>query len=278
MRFLWKMVVVSIVVVLAGCASQDSVDTEPGDAMAEESAAPSEPTETAEETTPQAPVAEESAEIEVTSTLLASAGIAGFTTGDGTAVAPTSSVTLTTGGAASGRLVPSSSSEEVSLYMTRDGSVPSATNNWGGAIDPASPPLVTRKLEGSGVYKIVAEKDGEYSETTTVYVSWQHEESPALDAPTFEVAGRQVRGSVELPVSDGTNKSARLYIASEYVEAVLYISRDGSDPNQETFWKSQTADGTYLFSPDPTAAAYRVIAVWQESVSPVASLNVTWVE
>ena len=273
MRVVWKLVAVGIVVVLAGCASQESVDTESPEPIAEDRAA------VADGPAVDGPAVDTPAEdTALEATLLDAEGIAVFETGDGTLVMDSSSVPLTTGGANSGRLVPASSDSSVTLYMTRDGSRPSATNNWGGPMDPASPPLVTRQLEGSGVYKIVAEQDGVYSDVFTVYVTWQHEESPALDAPAFEVAGQPVRGSVELAISDGSDESLRLYIVSNYVAATLYISRDGTDPSPESFWKTQVADGTYLFSPEPTAAAYRVIAVWQDGVSPVASLDVTWTE
>ena len=205
-------------------------------------------------------------------------GIAGFVTGDGASVGLSDSITLSTGGAASGQLSPASSDPQVTLYMTRDGSVPSADNNWGGPVAPGNPPMITRQQEGSGVYKVVAELDDAYSEVFTVFVTWTHEASLEVAAPVFEFAGRQITGSVEIPISDGTDEDLRLYISNEYTAAMLYITRDGSDPTPETFWKSQVADGTYLFSPEPTAAAYRVIAVWQDSVSPVASLDVSWVE
>jgi hypothetical protein len=268
MRVLLKLVAVGIVVVLAGCASQESVDTESPEPIAADTVEEQAVDDSAEGTPVEQPAME--------MTLLDAEGIAGFETGDGATATDASSITLSTGGSASGRLIPTSSDSSVTLYMTRDGSSPSATNNWGGPIDPVSPPLVTRQLEGSGVYKIVAEQDGQYSDVFTVYAVWQHEESPALSAPTFEVGGRSISGSVELSVSDGSDETLRLYIVCDYVAATLYISRDGTDPTPETFWKSQVADGTYLFSPEPTAAAYRVIAVWQDGVSPVASLDVAW--
>lgn len=262
MKSVGKVLVFAILVVLAGCASQDTVEEEVEEPVVQEAQAEEAPAE----------------EVEPEPGPLEQPGVVGFQTGSGALIEPDSTITLFTGGAESGRLVPTASDPSFTIYMTRDGSVPSAENNWGGAIDPEAPPLVTRALEGIAKYKVVAELDGEYSDVVTINVDWQHEESPSLDAPSFELDGRDVSGSVEIPVSDGTSEEGRLYIRSNYIAATLYISRDGSEPTPESFWKSQRADGTYLFSPQPTAAAYRVIAVWQDAVSPVASLDVTWVE
>ena len=271
MKVVWKLIMAGAVFVLAGCASQETMDAESGEpAIAEDTVA--------EEIAAAEPAVETVEVIVAEATPLDAEGIAVFRTGDGAAVAASGSITLATGGAESGRLIPASSDSSVTLYVTRDGSVPSAANNWGGAMDAADPSLITRQLEGTGIYKLVAELDGSYSEVFTVHVTWQHEENPVLEAPGFEVAGRPVNGSVELSVSDGSDKDLRLYIVSDYGAATLYISRDGTEPGPETFWRSQVADGTYLFSPEPTAAAYRVVAIWQDAVSPVASLDVVWVE
>ncbi|MCK4515309.1 MAG: hypothetical protein KAU31_08630, partial [Spirochaetaceae bacterium] len=266
MKVLWKLCAACVVFALAGCASQEAVDSESGELAV------------AEETRAEEPVVESVEVAAAEETLLDAEGIAVFETGDGAVVAASGSVTLATGGAETGWLIPASSDSSVTLYVTRDGSIPSAANNWGGPVDPADPLMITRLLEGTGTYRIVAELDGSYSEVLTIYVTWQHEESPVLEAPTFEVAGRRVSGSVEIPVSDGSDEDLRLYVGSNYVAATLYISRDGTDPTPENFWKSQMADGTYVFSSEPTMAAYRIVAVWQDVVSPVASLDVAWVE
>jgi hypothetical protein len=258
MRGLWKLALAGGVLIIAGCAGQQP--------------APEEPVETAEQVQPL------EAEAQAEPGPLEAERIAYFTTGSGEELGSGSSVSLTTGGSETGRLVPASSNPEVTLYMTRDGSVPSAENNWAGEIDPAAPPLVTRRTEGTGTYKLVAELNGAYSDVTTVYVTWTHESDPVLAAPVFEVDGREVSGSVEIPVSDGSTADGRLYIRSSYISATLYINRDGTDPTPDAFWRSQTADGTYLYSPEPTQASYRVIAVWQGASSPVAKLDVTWVE
>jgi len=249
MKLVLKLVAAGVVFVLAGCAGQDVVDSDSP-----------QPEAAAEDTSIEDNQTEDSrAEAEVI-------------------VLDSGSISLATGGADTGRLIPASSDPSVTLYLTRDGSVPSVANNWGGPVDPANPPLITRQLQGTGTYRVVAEKDGIYSEVVMVFVTWQHEESPAVVLPTFEVAGRSVSGSLELGVSDGSDEDLRLYIGSNYVAATLYISRDGSDPTPEKYWQSQIADGTYLFSAEPTAASYRVIAVWQSVVSPVAALDVAWVE
>jgi len=266
MKLVLKLVAAGVVFVLAGCAGQDVVDSDSP-----------QPEAAAEDTSIEDNQTEDSrAEAEVI--VLDAEGIAGFETGTGAAVAASGSISLATGGADTGRLIPASSDPSVTLYLTRDGSVPSVANNWGGPVNPANPPLITRQLEGTGTYRVVAEREGIYSEVVMVFVTWQHEESPSVVLPTFEVAGRSVSGSVELGVSDGSDEDLRLYIGSNYVAATLYISRDGSDPTPENYWQSQIADGTYLFSAEPTAASYRVIAVWQSVVSPVAALDVAWVE
>ena len=224
---------------------------------------------------------EESVEVEAvaetTTGPLEANGIAGFVTADGSTYSNGDLVTLTTGGSESGRLMPTSSNDDVVLYITRDGSIPSANNNWGGAIDPESPPEITRALEGTAVYRVVAGLAGDYSEPFTLNVVWRHEESPAVAAPRFLVDGSVVRGSAEIPVSDGTASTGRLEITCDYLAATLYITRDGTDPSPDNYWKTQLCDGTYIYSPEETAAQYRVVAVWQGSQSTVASLDVTWV-
>lgn len=259
MRSVRSVGLIVLVFAIAGCATQDPVETDP------------EPVDQAEDLVEEAPAAPEPS-------LLEQAGIAGFALPDGSAAAESASVSLATGGGSGGRLIPQSSDSGVLLYMTRDGSVPSADNNWGGPIDPGNPPVVTRQSEGSGVYKLVAALDGEYSEVFTVFVTWVHEADPAIDAPEFTVGGRAVSGAVEIPVSDGTVEENRLYISTNYTGATLYITRDGTDPTTESFWKSQVADGTYLFSPEPTTAAYRAMAVWQGVQSSIAALDVAWTE
>lgn len=265
MNVLRSFVGAAIVLALIGCASEPDAGPE----SAEPAAVVSEQT-TSEAATPPA----EAIVVEV----LEGDEIAMWLIGDGSPVADGTSITLATGGAASGQLIPGSSDASVTLYLTRDGSRPSAENNWGGPVDPSDPMIITRQSEGSGTYKVVAERDGMYSGVTTVYVTWRHEENPPLDAPVFKVGGRPVSGTVEIPVSDGSDEDRRLAIISNYRAATLYISRDGTDPTPDRYWQSQVADGTYLFSSEPTAAAYRVIAVWQDVVSPVASLDVIWVE
>ena len=240
---------------IIGCASQEP--------------APEETEETAITTTP--------VEVEPTPGPLEAAGVAGFATADGSTFDPGELVTLTTGGSASGRLVPTSTNPDVTLYMTRDGSVPSSDNNWGGPISPDSPPEITRVLEGTAVYRVVAELDGEYSDPVTLNVVWQHEENPTVPAPRFVVNGHEVSRSAELPVSDGSTVAGRLEIECDYLAATLYITRDGSVPSADNYWKTQISDGTYIYSPQETAAQYRVIAIWQGEASPVASLDVTWV-
>lgn len=226
----------------------------------------------------ETPVVEETA-AETTPAMtdaLSQPGIATFKAADGTTFTSETIVTLPTGGPPAGRLLPAGSNPDVTLYVTRDGSVPSADNNWGGAIDPANPRPISRALEGVASYRVVAELDGATSDPFTLTVKWKNEESPDVKAPVFSANGRTLSGSVTIPVSDGSEPAGRLVITCDYAAATLFITRDGSDPTVDNFWKSQVADGTYLFSPEPTAAEYRVIALWQGVTSPVASLNVEW--
>jgi hypothetical protein len=258
MKSLTKLGVVIIALLwLVGCASQ-----EPAPEPEPEPTPEVEPAIVEEETAP--------GPLEVQ-------GIAGFVTSDNQAFADGDLVTLYTGGSVRGRLSPASTNPDVVLYVTRDGSVPSAENNWGGAIDPERPPVITRALEGTAVYRVVAELNEEYSDPFTLNVVWQHEEDPEVALPEFLVDGNPVTGSVELPVSDGSDAAGRLEISCEYLAATLYITRDGSDPSPDNYWKTQLCEGTYIYSPEPTAAQYRVIAIWQGAQSDVASLDVEWV-
>jgi hypothetical protein len=266
MKPVFKLLAATVLVILiAGCASQqEAPEGEEAEEPATEQATQQEPTQATEEQ-----AAEPS--------ILAQPGIAGFQTQAGAAFESQTMVTLPTGGPPEGRLIPTSSSDDVTLYVTRDGSVPSADNNWGGPIDPRNPQLISRPLEGVASYRVVAEYEGGYSEPFTLTVIWEHEESPQLPAPVFVVDGREVSGSITIPVSQGEDPAAQLQISCAYAAATLYIARDGSEPTVDEYWRSQTCQGTYIWSPEPTVAHYRVIAVWQGERSPVASLNVEWV-
>ena len=200
-----------------------------------------------------------------------------FEAADGTRFESETLVTLPTGGPAAGRLVPKSADPDVTLYVTRDGSVPTPENNWGGPIDPRDPFVIARSLEGPATYRLAAAVDGVISETIQLSVNWRHEESPRLSAPTFSVGERTVSGSRDIPVSDGTDFATRLAISCDYTGATLYITRDGSAPSEQSYWRSQICDGTFIWSPEPTAADYRAVAVWQGARSPVAALDVEWV-
>lgn len=248
---------------LTGCASQEEA---PQAASEEETAAAEQPAETTE------PAADEPAGP------LAEPEVAYFEAADGTTFSSGETVTLPTGGPPAGQLLPMSANPDVTLYVTRDRSVPSAENNWGGPIDPETSRPITRLLEGVALYQVVAELEGRSSDPFTLAVEWRHEESPELAQPTFLVDGREVSGSVEIPVSDGTDPTARLEITCGYAAAMLYVNRDGTEPTVDDHWRSQRCEGTYLWSPEPTAAEYRVIAIWQGVESPVASLAVEWVE
>lgn len=209
---------------------------------------------------------------------LSDAGIATFRGGDGTVFRADTIVTLPTGGPPHGRLIPTSTLDDVTLYVTRDGSVPSATNNWGGPMDPRKPRPISRPLEGVASYRVVAELEGAYSEAFTLTVIWQHETDPVVERPVLLVDGVPVTGRVDIPVSSGDDTSARLVIACGYTSATLYITRDGSDPSADNHWRSQPCEGTYLWSPEPTFADYRVVAAWHGVRSPVAALEVEWIE
>lgn len=257
----------AIVLLVASCASQEEAP-ESGDTAE----ARAEPQAEKELRVPEEQPAEPEARP------LSQPGIAAFETAAGTTFESETVTTLPTGGPPEGRLIPTSSNDAVTLYVTRDGSVPSAENNWGGAIDPEQPRPISRPLEGVASYRVVASLDGEYSEPFTLTVVWEHEESPQLEEPQFLLDGSEVSGSVEIPVSQGDDPAAQLEIACGYTAATLYITRDGSEPSVDNYWKSQLCEGTYIWSPEPTAAEYRVVAVWQGQRSPIATLSVEWVE
>lgn len=229
-----------LLALLAACASQEP--------------APEESAEAAEETAPEVL----------------------FATGDGTQLTNGQTVRLATGGGPAGRLIPQADNNEATLYVTRDGSIPSPENSWSGPVDPADPPLISATLEGAATYAVVAVTEEGSSDPFLVRVIWEHEEDPQLDAPTFLIDGGTARGSVTIPVSDGSDPARRLEIGCDYAAATLYITRDGSEPGPDNFWQTQTCDGTYIWSPEPTNADYRVVAVWQGARSPVASLSVSW--
>ncbi len=253
MRTMSRVVVGALVVwLIAGCATQEEAppQIDPADPVAPV-------------VVPREPV-------------LSEPGVASFRTADGTGFRTETIVTLPTGGPPAGRLVPTSSRDDVTLYVTRDGSVPSAANNWDGPIDPRAPRPISRPLEGVASYRIVAALDGGYSEPFTLTVIWEHEDDPDVGAPVFTVNGREVSGSVTIPVSGGDNPANRLEITCTYLSSMLYITRDGTQPSVDNFWRSQPCEGTYIWSPDPTSAEYRAITVWRGVGSPVASLDVEW--
>lgn len=268
MNRVWRIIIgLTVVFVIAACATQEEA---PQEAEAQDQAL--------EEAQPEPAESVQEADAQDEAAPLDEPGIAAFRSADGTTFRSETIVTLPTGGPPEGQLLPTSTSDEVTLYVTRDGSVPSAENNWGGPIDPESPPPISRPLEGVASYRVVAELDGEYSEPFTLTVNWEHESSPDLQAPTFLVDGSVVSGSVTIPVSRGDDPQSRLQISCEYEASTLYITRDGSEPSADNYWETQTCQGTYLWSPEPTAAEYRVVAVWQGTRSPVASLSVEWVD
>jgi hypothetical protein len=233
---------IAVLALLAACASQEPVPEE-NDAVAGESAPPLS---------------------------------AQFVTGDGTELVNGQTVRLATGGGPSGRLFPESTNTEATLYVTRDGSIPSESNNWSGPIDPTDPPLISATLEGAATYAVVAVSDKATSDPFSVRVIWEHEENPELSTPTFMVDGRTVSGSISIPLSDGADPAAQLAISCDYAAATLYITRDGSEPDADNYWKTQRCDGTFIWSPEATSADYRVVAVWQGAASPVAALSVDW--
>ena len=263
---LWFIVI--IVALFAACASDPETVDEESTASAEASAA--------EQSTDEAASATDSDDSDAGP--LAEDRIATFVTRTGGTFTNGQIVDLPTGGPAAGQLIPTSTRSDVTLYITRDGSVPSASNNWGGPIAAGETRVISRPLEGASTYRAIAELDGEYSDPFTLVVVWSHEEEIELAAPEFLVNGSAVSGSIRLQVSDGTDADNRLEIASEYGAATLYITRDGTEPSVDNFWQSQLADGTYIFSPGATLAEYRVTAIWQGNQSPVQSLTVEWVE
>jgi len=203
--------------------------------------------------------------------------VVGFVDATGRAFENGATVTLPTGGPPEGRLIPQTD-EDLTMYVTRDGSEPGPDDNWGGPIMPDEVVPISRALEGAATYAVIGETDGELTEPVTINVIWQHEEDPDLDRPEFSVDGSRVGRNAELPVSDGNDPAGKLTIDCNYVAATLYITRDGSEPSADNYWQTQSCLGTFIWAPEPTAAEYRVVAVWQGVSSPVASISVEWVE
>jgi hypothetical protein len=254
MRAMFRGMLCALVVAsIAGCATPDTTDVDSGHASDERAAR------------------------DTAAILMESAGVR-FRGGDGTEFRPDTIVTLPTGGPPRGRLIPASTLDDVSLYVTRDGTVPSAANNWGGPIDPRDPRPISRPFEGVVSYRVVAGLDGAYSEPFTLTVIWQDESDPVVERPEYFVDGLPVAGQATIRVSAGDDASARLAIACGYTSATLYITRDGSPPSSDNHWRSQPCEGTYLWSPESTLADYRAIAVWNGVRSPAASLRVEWID
>jgi hypothetical protein len=205
------------------------------------------------------------------------AALVGFVDATGREFENGATVTLPTGGPPEGRVIPQTD-EDLTMYVTRDGSEPGPDNNWGGAIAADEQVPISRALEGAATYAVIGEADGELTEPVTINVIWQHEEEPDLDRPEFSVDGSTVGRNVELPVTDGSDPAGQLMIDCNYVAATLYITRDGSEPSADNYWQTQSCLGTFIWAPEPTAAEYRVVAVWQGVSSPVATVNVEWVE
>ncbi|MFP4377224.1 MAG: hypothetical protein ACLFP4_09285 [Spirochaetales bacterium] len=205
------------------------------------------------------------------------AALVGFVDGTGRAFESGATVTLPTGGPPEGRLIPNTD-EDLTMYVTRDGSEPGPQNNWGGPIQPGEVVPISRALEGAATYAVIGEIDGELTEPVVVNVIWQHEENPDLDRPEFTVDGSTVGRNIELITSDGTDPEGQLMINCNYLSSILYVTRDGSEPSADNYWQTQSCLGTFIWAPEPTAAEYRVVAVWQGVSSPVASITVEWVE
>src|SRR6056297_8233 len=155
MKRVYKLILGAVLVLaVVGCASQEEApqtddEVSAGDAVTEQTLPSEQETSEAEAPEPDA---------------LDEPGIAAFETADGTTFESNTIVELPTGGPPSGRLVPVSSNDEATLYVTRDGSLPSPDNNWSGPIDPENPPEISRPLEGVASYRVVAEIDGRLSE------------------------------------------------------------------------------------------------------------------
>lgn len=299
-----KMALVAIVVVFAGCASQEAVEEPAQEPEAEVAQAPepteeSEPESPAEETPepePDEPVAaadtaeqpEPEPEPEPTQTPppdpLAKADVVYFMDGTGARIEDGSSVTMPAGGPPDGRLTVESSSDQVVLYLTKDATIPSERNYWVGPIDPSAPPLaqnagpvITAQRQTTTQYRAVAAYEGRYSDVVTVTVTWELPAEPDLSPPRFVVDGDTLSGEVQLPVTrDG--EQARIAIHCGYAAAVLYITIDGTDPTPENYEYRQRCLGTYVYSVEPGVTEYRVISEFNGVLSELNALTVEWTE
>lgn len=258
----------AIILVLVSCATQPDA---PPEEASEPEVAETEPAEP--ESAPAVVEVEEP-----TVDPLTEPGVAYFETVGGQKLIDGSTATLPTGGPPSGRIIPMSDNPGVLLYVTRDGSKPSAGNNWGGAIAPGAALPITKQSEGAGTYSIVAELDGNYSAASTINIVWLHDEEASIDRPQFVVDGDEVSGRVTLPISNGGEMKGRLYIECDYSGATLFITNDGTEPSATNYLYTQVAEGTYLYSPDAAEVTYRVVATWQGATSPISEISVTWGE
>lgn len=281
-----RVLLVVFVVLLAGCVTQES--TEPETPAEETAVEPiSEEASAPEATAEAADVTEEPQEPAEPANPLADPDVVYFQDGTGARIEAGATVVMPIGGPPAGRLLVGSSSEQVTLYLTRDATIPSASNNWEGAIDPPAaaneggPPVISSQRETITEYRAVAFYEGEYSEVVSVTIQWQAEEDPDLGPPRFVLDGNEVSATVQVPAAseEPVAESSRVYIESDYAAAELFITIDGSDPTPESFeYSREISLGTYVFSVEPGTTEYRVIARLGETISDVASITVEWTE
>lgn len=188
-------------------------------------------------------------------------------------------VTLPTGAPPSGRLFPRSDATQATLFVTIDGTVPTADNNWA-SFKPGETHRYISSLEAkTRTYRIVAMTDsGSAGPVSTCVVSWSDEQKPALEPPRFVAGGKELApaAAVTLPTGGDKNRTGRLSLTCNYLGATLYITNDGSDPSPKNFWKSGICDGTYIYSANAFTATYKAIAVLRGSQSGVTEAKVSW--
>ena len=205
-----------------------------------------------------------------------------FADAQGKPFANDSSISLPTGSPPGGRLYPHAQDPKATIYVTIDGTVPTADNHWALFKPGESGRFISSLDQKTRTYRIAAIDEGSSkgapAPVSTVIVNWKDEGNPVVNAPQFVVDGSNVApgASISLPVGGDGNAKGRLSLTCNYLGATVYLTKDGTDPSPKNFWKSDICDGTYVFSADAFTATYKAMAVLRGSESPITTVTVTW--